>query len=174
MTMIHIILPECSRIAGRKIDRCCNILDIKGLGLMKLMDSETKRYLGISMQVAQDYFPELMLKTFVVNAGWLFTGVWAIAKAFLDKKTKKKVSIEGSGFKKKLLEFIDEDQLPLWLGGTNKREMHEQEALPWHDYLQQCKTNGSYFSDGVIQGNPHKEPARKIIKDEEERLLAIK
>ena len=79
---------------------------------MKLMDSKTKRYLGISMKIAQDYFPELMLRTFIVNAGWLFTGIWTIAKAFLDKKTKKKVSIEGSGFQKKLLDYIDADQLP--------------------------------------------------------------
>lgn len=46
---------------------------------------------------------------FIVNAPWAFTAVWAIIKAFLDEVTKNKIQILGGGFKKKLLEVVEED-----------------------------------------------------------------
>ena len=70
-----------------------------------------------------------MQKTFIVNTGWTFSALWGIAKVFLDEKTKKKVNIEGSSFKKQLLKEVDPDQLPEWLGGTNKRELYEVDDL---------------------------------------------
>jgi len=48
----------------------------------------------------------------------VFTGVWAVAKNFVDEKTRKKINIVGSGYKKVLREVIDEENLPDFLGGT--------------------------------------------------------
>ena len=45
----------------------------------------------------------------IVNAPWVFTGIWAIVKGFLDEKTRKKISLVGGSYKKKLLEYVDED-----------------------------------------------------------------
>jgi len=45
----------------------------------------------------------------IVNAPMLFTGVYAIIKAWLDEKTRQKIQIIGGGYKKKLLEIVDED-----------------------------------------------------------------
>jgi len=37
----------------------------------------------------------------------LFTGVYAIIKGWIDEKTRSKIIIEGSGYKEKLLNYID-------------------------------------------------------------------
>lgn len=68
--------------------------------------------------VAQDNYPEILGATYIVNAPMVFNGVWAIAKNFVDEKTRKKINILGSGYKKVLLENIDADNLPEILGGN--------------------------------------------------------
>ena len=60
---------------------------------------------------------------FIVNAPMLFTGVWALVKVWLDEKTREKIQIMGGSYKKKLLEYIDEDQLIDFLGGKNKSKL---------------------------------------------------
>jgi hypothetical protein len=39
---------------------------------------------------------------FIVNAPMIFTGVWAIAKGFIDEKTKNKIKILGHKYQKEL------------------------------------------------------------------------
>lgn len=55
---------------------------------------------------------------FIVNAPMLFTGVWAIVKGFLDERTRKKIQIKGSSYQKDILELVDPDNLPDFLGGN--------------------------------------------------------
>jgi hypothetical protein len=57
---------------------------------------------------------------FIVNAPMLFTGVWAVVKGFLDERTRQKIKICGSKYQKELLEVVDVDNLPDFLGGTCK------------------------------------------------------
>ena len=49
----------------------------------------------------------------------MFSVVYKVAKGFIDKKTQKKIKVISSKktSTKKLLEFIDEDKLPIFLGG---------------------------------------------------------
>ena len=85
--------------------------------------------------MGQDYYPEILGHMFIVNAPMLFSGIWAFAKAFLDEKTKKKISIIGSSYKKTLLEFIDEENLPDFLGGKSDTQMGKtlrRNVGPWN------------------------------------------
>lgn len=61
----------------------------------------------------------------------LFSGVWAIIKPWLDEKTRNKIEIVGSGFKEKLNQFIDDADLPDFLGGTCKDQL-ESNIGPWN------------------------------------------
>ena len=45
----------------------------------------------------------------ITNAPWVFTGIWAVVKGFLDEKTRKKIQIVGGSYKKELLKYVDED-----------------------------------------------------------------
>lgn len=34
--------------------------------------------------ITQDYYPEIMGKMYIINAGYLFSGIWAIVKLWID------------------------------------------------------------------------------------------
>ena len=44
---------------------------------------------------------------FIINAPFLFTGVWQIVKGWIDEKTKEKIKILGGSFKKELFDVAD-------------------------------------------------------------------
>ena len=75
---------------------------------------------------------------YVVNAPMLFTGVWAMVKGFLDEKTRKKITIKGSKYEKDLLELVETENLPDFLGGTCTCEglggCIRSAVGPWNDY----------------------------------------
>jgi hypothetical protein len=68
---------------------------------------------------------------FIINSPMLFSGIWACVKPWLDDKTKAKISIHGSSFKKELLEVIDEDVLPDFLGGKCECDLGRNIG-PWN------------------------------------------
>ena len=45
----------------------------------------------MASRIGQDYYPEIMGQMFIVNAPFLFTGVWAVVKSFLDERTRNKI-----------------------------------------------------------------------------------
>ena len=50
-----------------------------------------------------------MGKLVIINAPFIFTGIFAIIKARLDEKTRRKISLLGSNYLKTLLEYCNED-----------------------------------------------------------------
>lgn len=79
-----------------------------------------------------------MGQCFIVNAPLLFTGVWAIVKGFIDEKTRKKITILGGKFQKDLLELVEAENLPDFLGGkclcTEYGGCMKSNLGPWNDY----------------------------------------
>ena len=55
---------------------------------------------------------------FIINCGSFFGLLWNLVKGFLDPKTREKIKVEGSKYQNKLLEFIDSENLPSFLGGS--------------------------------------------------------
>ncbi|CAM0913705.1 unnamed protein product [Alopecurus aequalis] len=109
--------PACSVAAKRHIDSTTTILDVEGVGFKNF--SKTAREMLTRMQkIDSDYYPETLHQMFVVNAGTGFKLLWSSVKGFLDPKTASKIHVLGTKFQSKLLEVIDESQLPEFLGGT--------------------------------------------------------
>ena len=65
-------------------------------------------------------FPETMSKMLIVNAPSYFAATWRVIKGWLDARTAAKIEVisNRSTMVKRLLEFIDADQLPSDYGGT--------------------------------------------------------
>jgi hypothetical protein len=68
----------------------------------------------------------------------IFTGVWAIVKGFLDEKTRNKITIKGGKFEKDLLELVEPENLPKFLGGKCTCDEFggcmKSGVGPWDDY----------------------------------------
>lgn len=69
----------------------------------------------------------------IVNAPMLFSGVYGMVKGWLDEETRKKIQILGGSYSKELLKYVDKDQLPDFLGGTNDAQLIEDRG-PWNEY----------------------------------------
>lgn len=88
---------------GYRIDTTLTIMDLKGVSTFKLFSGKVKAFGKLTSHITQNYYPEIMGKFYIINSGFMFSGIWAIVKHWLDKKTRKKmIIISGSG-KKELL-----------------------------------------------------------------------
>lgn len=110
---------------------------------------------------------------FIVNAPMLFTGIWAIVKGFLDEKTRKKITIKGGTYLKDIVELVDEENLPEFLGGKCKCEEFggcmQSNAGPWNDYeiINPIGIRKKQESDQPQSDQP--EPKAVLDKNEEEK-----
>ena len=80
--------------------------DLAGLGRQHF----TLRAMGLLKRVSraiQDNYPEMMAKTIIIRAPWIFTAIWRVAKGFLDQKVLDKIDICGSNFLPVLEKHID-------------------------------------------------------------------
>ena len=114
--LMNEIFPACSKVRGEVISNTCYIMDLKGVSA-RMMSPKIWELLRIGVKIGQDYYPEIMGTMFIVNTPMFFHGAWTLIKGFIDEKTRKKIHILGSNFKKELLQYVDENELPDFLGG---------------------------------------------------------
>jgi len=132
--MITEVMPACSEAAGTRIHQAFYIIDLQGMSL-KTASSGVLDIAKSLMGMCQKYYPELMGEMYIVNAPMLFSGLWNIIKLWIDDRTKQKIHILGSSYQKKLLEKVDAQNLPDFLGGKATCEEYGQylnkEQGPW-------------------------------------------
>lgn len=102
-----------------KLFQSFSILDLEGLTTSQMT---SKALAIIKEQAAVDSlcFPETMSNMFIINCPRFFSASWRLIKGWLDPRTASKIEVISSKdtARKKLLELIDEDQLPSDYGGT--------------------------------------------------------
>ena len=108
--------PACSAVMKKPIEQSLTILDIEGIGVTALV-GRTRSFVQLAITIGQDYYPEMLGNMYILNNGYFFSAAWAIIKNFIDDKTTKKIQMLGLKYQEKLLEFIDADNLPEFLGG---------------------------------------------------------
>jgi hypothetical protein len=161
--MIHCIWPECSKKAGRRVDSTISILDIQGFGVVSLMNKDTRAFMKVASDISENFYPASGSKLFIVNAGFQFRMAWKGLKGWLGAGMSEEVTVLDGKFMKELSKYIDVDQLPTSMGGTCEKGVTEAVG-PWTGYVKECEEKGTYFADGVRQGDPWKEPARGLMK----------
>ena len=59
------------------------------------------------------------VKMYIVRAPRIFSGIWSVVKMLLDPRTASKIEVLSTdATPARLLQDIDSDQLPAFLGGT--------------------------------------------------------
>ncbi|KIK70320.1 hypothetical protein GYMLUDRAFT_32319, partial [Collybiopsis luxurians FD-317 M1] len=109
-------LPACSNLVGHPVSTYCTILDLKDVSLRNFY--RVKDYVMSAASIGQDHYPETMGKFYIINAPFLFTGVWSVVKPWLDEVTVAKIQVLGAKNKEVLLAQIPEENLPKFFGGS--------------------------------------------------------
>ncbi len=123
--------PACSRAAGRCVRQTMTVVDLAGLSLARF---NTARPVVLALtRLDQEYYPEFLGDLVLVNAPWVFTAVWAVVSPMLGARTQRKVQVFGeSGYRERLLEYIDAASLPAFLGGADT-DLCPCGTGPWSD-----------------------------------------
>jgi len=122
----------CSKVAGKQIAHTFSILDMSNFSISSFT-GKVKALVNKASQVSQDYYPEQLGQLYICNAPYVFSGIWAVIKGFLDEKTRAKIHLYGGNYKQKCLESCDSENLINFLGGTCEKTLNDNWG-PWNDY----------------------------------------
>ncbi|ETN45411.1 uncharacterized protein HMPREF1541_09242 [Cyphellophora europaea CBS 101466] len=126
-------LPACSRKAGKLLETCCTIMDMKNVGVGKI--SSVYGYVKQTSAISQDHYPERLGKMYIINTPWGFSTAFNFIKGFLDPVTVAKIHVLGSGYQQELLKQIPAENLPKQFGGSCECQggCEFSDDGPWHD-----------------------------------------
>lgn len=114
--------------------RLVTIMDVEGVGMFDLVGTALE-FLTKASAIVQAHYVERQSKIFVINAPPWFELLWIVVSPFMSTNTLQKVEILGEEYRDKLLELVDEESLPSFLGGSDVCEFMsspEEEALALH------------------------------------------
>ena len=96
------IWPRLSEKYGYDLQQNVNIIDLTGFTFGKF-DSKVKEVLGEVSRLGNNFFPEQMNKTFIINVPMVFNMVWKVVSLFIDEGTRVKIEFLGSRYSETLL-----------------------------------------------------------------------
>ena len=104
---------------------------------MHLMNKNTRSFVQAFTSVASDNYPESVYKTYMVNAPFVFRSAWAIVSQWLDPNTVAKFKILGGEkeYMPKLLEWLDDEDIPAFLGGKDTSCDFIDERGSWAEHM---------------------------------------
>lgn len=113
-------IDEASEIANKHFVNTTVVLDMAHMKFRRTLAA-----LGpfkTLVQISDDYYPERLNVCFIVNCPWAFKVIYQMASMFLSADTKAKVQLftKSEDYMTPMTKVIDKDQIPQFLGGTNK------------------------------------------------------
>ncbi|KAK4481452.1 hypothetical protein RD792_012346 [Penstemon davidsonii] len=155
--------PACSIAANKHINRSIAILDVDGVSF-KSFTRPVQQVLMQLRKIHDNNYPETLCRMLIVNAGPGFRLLWNAIKCFLDPNTASKIQVIGNKYQSKLLEMIDESELPDFLGGScsccgkdekNKQNLDSEilEKKPKFGFLKKAKIVSSKLKNSLKNKN---------------------
>lgn len=111
------LLDKLCRSSGKLI-RTTFIYDLSGLSA-RCINRQILNILRCSISVASENYPEGAAYIFLLNSPKIFTTFWNSIKTWLKPRTLHKVFLLDSDYEDFLFKYIDKENLPPFLGGSN-------------------------------------------------------
>eukprot|EP00919_Chromeraceae_sp_WS-2016_P038258 GHVR01091345.1.p1 GENE.GHVR01091345.1~~GHVR01091345.1.p1 ORF type:complete len:284 (+),score=47.40 GHVR01091345.1:30-881(+) len=109
-----------------------SLFDCEGCGV-SFLTGKTFELFKKTSKLIQEHYPERSFKIIVINAPFWFKTVFTLIGPFIDPRTKEKIIVVGSDYKKVLAEYLEPTEVPLQYGGTNDSPIGtgKEELLIW-------------------------------------------
>jgi hypothetical protein len=107
-----------SQQLGIQIEKSVLVLDLKHLPISPSFFGI--QYVQKMFQIDEKYYPERLAHLFIINAPWYFSAIYALITPFIDPVTSTKIRIIGSNYLEELRAHIDDDQIPVEMGGSKE------------------------------------------------------
>lgn len=114
--LMHVRRVFKSQQLGVEIEKSILVLDLKGLPISPSFFGI--QYVQKMFQIDEKYYPERLAHLFIINAPWFFSAIYALITPFIDTVTASKIRIIGSNYIEELRAIIDDDQIPVEMGGS--------------------------------------------------------
>ncbi|KAI8921080.1 CRAL-TRIO domain-containing protein [Powellomyces hirtus] len=138
--IFNVLMPEVSERTGKLIEKHIVIFDLTNSGMWQF-DMTGLHLLKAVSDLDSKMYPERLSRLFIVNTPGIFTRAWNIVKRWLDKRILEKIFILDSNYQDVLLQHIDPENLPEFLGGTCKCSHMPGGCVP-SPYLESKKATG--------------------------------
>lgn len=109
---------------------------------------------GYMIECLSANYPERMGRMLFLRESWLFGLAWKVISLFVDSRTANKISFLGHSFRDKLLEEIDDEFIPTWLGGKSSYvydPRHIKDISGPNPYLSVTRSNKASSSGAASQ-----------------------
>uniref|UniRef100_UPI0035900E42 SEC14-like protein 1 isoform X2 n=1 Tax=Myxine glutinosa TaxID=7769 RepID=UPI0035900E42 len=156
-----------TKVFGKPISAWTCLVDLEGLNMRHLWRPGVKALLRI-IEVVEANYPETLGRLLIVRAPRVFPVLWTLVSPFINDNTRQKFLIYGGNDYQGLgglVDYIDKDIVPDFLGGDCLCEVPEGSLIPKSLYrteggLEQGDdirlwTETIYQSASVFKGAPH-------------------
>lgn len=157
---------ENTRVFGRPISCWTCLVDLEGLNMRHLWRPGVKALLRI-IEVVEANYPETLGRLLILRAPRVFPVLWTLVSPLIDENTRKKFLVyagndyQGPGG---LVDYIDKEILPDFLGGDSMCEIPEGSTVPKSLYRtaeeleseeNRLLTDSIYKSASIFKGAPY-------------------
>jgi len=161
-TMMQRSTEQTAKFGG-SVKKAVNVLDLKGIGL-----SIRSLFPALSQisKMDEDYYPERLHRSYIINAPALFSGLWSVIKGFLDPVVASKVVILSGKFLPTLLEELDEEVIPKQFGGKGDWELTpipEKQVVAFFEGLEEKQGMATH---SLAKGEDFKVEQDVVVGDE--------
>mmetsp|Transcript_8912 Transcript_8912/g.13684 ORF Transcript_8912/g.13684 Transcript_8912/m.13684 type:complete len:153 (-) Transcript_8912:107-565(-) len=116
-------------LSRKQLVRAAFVIDAKGIGTQVLRHMSIIKTFS---SVGKTYFPEITRTVTIINAPWVFTGIWKMISPLLPRASRDKVQILGSSFHSSLETHgnLEIKKFPSYLGGSGAVNICPTDPIP--------------------------------------------
>ncbi|XP_051173287.1 protein real-time [Leptopilina boulardi] len=159
------LMEEATNISGHPVSQWTLLIDLEGLNMRHLWRPGIKALLRI-IEIVEANYPETLGRVLIMRAPRCFPILWTLISTFIHENTRNKfIFYCGTDYQEQgaggFSDYIDEQYIPDFLGGTSETYVNEGGVVPKSLYRMDLEVPNSehehclYQSIGLGRGQVH-------------------